>query len=150
MYKAYLGARRSKRYKEYVLDFSWDVEKELRKLQKELINKTYQHRNYYEFTLHDAKKREIKAASFRDRVVHHKKVSPFPLCNGIDFLGYRIYGNYQLIRDNTVRRFIKNVKSKKTRLEKEESIRSWFSFVSYAKTFHLRQVINSRIEFPDL
>jgi retron-type reverse transcriptase len=71
LYNAYLKAREGKRYKEYVLKFSWNLEEELRKLQKELINQTYQHGNYYEFTLYDAKKREIKAAPFRDRVVHH-------------------------------------------------------------------------------
>jgi RNA-directed DNA polymerase len=329
LYKAYLKARKSKRYKEYVLDFSWDVEKELRKLQEELINKTYQHGNYYKFTLYDAKKREIKAAPFRDRVVHHAicaiiepifdksfvfdsyacrkgkgthsairrldrfikslctkwgeenvyclkcdiskyfdsidhnillsligkkikdpdlywlikkvvksslthrvykslfdfrdtgipignltsqlfanlylnkldqfvkhnlrqkyylrymddflvlsnskkelhrlesvlrvflrkelklelhhtKVSLYTLSKGIGFLGYRNYRNYRLVRSSTVRRFVRNVELKKTRLEKEESIRSWFSFVSYANTFHLKQAINSRPGFPNL
>lgn len=71
LYKAYLKARKGKRYKEYVLKFSWNLEEELRKLQEELINQTYQHGDYYEFTLYDAKKREIKAAPFQDRVVHH-------------------------------------------------------------------------------
>ena len=71
LYGAYLKARKCKRYKEYVLDFSWDVEGEIMKLQDNLTNKTYKHGKYYQFTLYDAKKREIKAAPFRDRVVHH-------------------------------------------------------------------------------
>lgn len=71
LYGAYLKARKCKRYKEYVLDFSWDVEGEIMKLQDDLMNKAYKHGEYYQFTLYDAKKREIKAAPFRDRVVHH-------------------------------------------------------------------------------
>jgi RNA-directed DNA polymerase len=90
LYQSYLKARKCKRYKDYILDFSWNVEEELLALQAELKNKTYQHGEYYEFTLYDAKKREIKAAPFRDRVVHHA------LCNVIEPLFDKkfIYDSY--------------------------------------------------------
>jgi len=43
-----------------------------------LLNQTYQHGGYREFIVSDSKKRKIKAAPFRDRVVHHA------LCNIIE------------------------------------------------------------------
>lgn len=105
LYSAYLKARKSKRYKEYVLDFSWNVEKELIKLQGELINKTYKHGEYYEFTLYDAKKREIKAAPFRDRVVHHA------LCNIIEPIfdkGF-IYDSYACRKEKGTHKAVKRL-----------------------------------------
>jgi len=42
------------------------------------MNQTYQHGGYREFIVCDSKKRRIKAAPFRDRVVHHA------LCNIIE------------------------------------------------------------------
>jgi retron-type reverse transcriptase len=105
LYNAYLKARKCKRYKEYVLDFSWNVEKELMKLQGELVNKTYKHGEYYEFTLYDAKKREIKAAPFRDRVVHHA------LCNMIEpiFDNGFIYDSYACRKEKGTHKAIKRL-----------------------------------------
>lgn len=105
LYSAYLKARKSKRYKEYVLDFSWNVEKELIRLQGELVNKTYKHGEYYEFTLYDAKKREIKAAPFRDRIVHHA------VCNIIEPIfdkGF-IYDSYACRREKGTHKAIKRL-----------------------------------------
>ena len=47
-------------------------------LRSELTHKTYRHGGYREFVVTDSKKRVIKAAPFRDRVVHHA------LCNVIE------------------------------------------------------------------
>lgn len=78
LYLAYLKARKSKRYRPYVLEFSRNLEGNLLKLQYELQNQIYQHGGYREFFICDSKKRKIKAPSFRDRIIHHA------LCNVID------------------------------------------------------------------
>ncbi|MEX0877358.1 MAG: reverse transcriptase/maturase family protein [Candidatus Spechtbacterales bacterium] len=71
LHSAYLNARKGKRYKGQILNYSYNIEENLLNLQKELKNKTYKHGAYTEFTIHDSKKRQIKAAPFKDRIVHH-------------------------------------------------------------------------------
>jgi len=71
LHLAYLKARKGKRYRKEILRFSYDLEKNLLQIEKELRNQTYQHGNYREFIVCDLKKRHIKAAPFKDRVVHH-------------------------------------------------------------------------------
>ena len=68
---SYLKARKRKQYRDYVLEFSRDLEENLSKLREELSNQTYRHGSYREFVVFDAKKRHIRAAPFRDRIVHH-------------------------------------------------------------------------------
>jgi len=79
LYKAYNNARRGRRYKSEILLFGYCLEKNLLELQKELRKKSYKHGNYRNFVVYDAKKREIKAASFKDRVIHkavHDTIEP--------------------------------------------------------------------------
>jgi len=71
LHLAYLKARKCKRYRNEILKFSYNLEANLTNLQKELSNQTYQHGSYREFIVCDLKKRHIKTAPFRDRVVHH-------------------------------------------------------------------------------
>lgn len=78
LHLAYLKARKCKRYRSEILKFSYDMEENLLNLQEELLCQTYQHGGYREFIVCDSKKRLIKAAPFRDRVVHHA------LCNIIE------------------------------------------------------------------
>jgi RNA-directed DNA polymerase len=70
IHSSYLSCRRSKRYNDYVLNFTWNLEEELEEIRKDLVQKTYKHGSYNSFILNDSKKREIKAAPFRDRIVH--------------------------------------------------------------------------------
>lgn len=78
LHLAYLKARKCKRYGKEILKFGYNLEENLLKLEKELLNQNYQHGGYREFTVLDLKKRRIRAAPFRDRVVHHA------LCNVIE------------------------------------------------------------------
>jgi len=71
LHRAYLGARQCKRYRFSILKFGRRLEENLLSLQKELQTKTYKHGKYREFIVSDSKKRTIRAAPFRDRVVHH-------------------------------------------------------------------------------
>ena len=69
LYEAYRQARKCKRYRKDVLQFSYNLEENLISLQNELIWQTYEVGRYREFIVHDPKKRLIMALPFRDRVV---------------------------------------------------------------------------------
>lgn len=71
LHVAYRGARVCKRYRSSILKFGYKLEENLLALRWELAHKTYKHGGYREFVVTDSKKRTIKAAPFRDRVVHH-------------------------------------------------------------------------------
>jgi len=90
IHRAYLGARKCKRYRASVLRFGCCLEENLLALRRELLNKTYRHGGYREFMVMDSKKRFIKAPLFRDRVVHHA------ICNIIEpnFEKSFIYDSY--------------------------------------------------------
>lgn len=64
-------AQRGKRFKPATALFNFHLEKELLGLQRALVEKTYVHGAYREFTIYDPKMRLISAAPYRDRVVHH-------------------------------------------------------------------------------
>ena len=69
--RAYRKARLSKRSRDEVAEFDLNLEKELLQLQQELQSKTYRPGTYRLFTIYERKPRQIAAAPFRDRVVHH-------------------------------------------------------------------------------
>lgn len=69
--KAYLKARKGKQSAPSVAEFTLNLEAELLALQRELTNFTYRPGHYRLFTIYERKKRQIAAAPFRDRVVHH-------------------------------------------------------------------------------
>jgi retron-type reverse transcriptase len=71
-------AERGKRFKPTVTPFLFRLEPELARLQEELASKRYQPGGYRTFIVRDPKERQISAAPFRDRVVHHA------LCNIIE------------------------------------------------------------------
>lgn len=69
LHQAYLNARKSKRYRDEVMKFSFNLEENLMDLREELLNKTYSIGGYREFFVYEPKKRLIMALPFRDRVV---------------------------------------------------------------------------------
>jgi retron-type reverse transcriptase len=71
LHKAYLLARRNKRYRGSVLDFSQNLEENLIIIQNELIWHQYKTGSYHEFYVYEPKKRLIKSLAFKDRVVQH-------------------------------------------------------------------------------
>lgn len=90
LYKSYLKARKGKRYKKDVLEFSSHLEENLIQLQNELIWHTYQTGTYNSFYVYEPKKRLIMALPFRDRVAHHA------ICNIIEPIWEKrfIYDSY--------------------------------------------------------
>lgn len=69
LFRAYLEARKDKRYRRDVLEFSHDLERNLIQLQQDLIDETYQIGLHREFFIYEPKKRLITALPFRDRVM---------------------------------------------------------------------------------
>ena len=64
-------ARKGKRFRPAVAAFHFDQERALWKLHEELTTKTYRPGAYRSFFIYEPKKRQISAAPYRDRVVHH-------------------------------------------------------------------------------
>jgi RNA-directed DNA polymerase len=64
-------ASKGKRFRPPVVRFHFNLEHELWSLHEELAAKTYQPGGYRTFYLYEPKKRQISAAPYRDRVVHH-------------------------------------------------------------------------------
>jgi len=71
LHLAFRKAVRGKRFRKEMLEFKYNLEENLLCLRDELLTRKYQPGGYREFTVNDSKKRQIKAAPFRDRVVHH-------------------------------------------------------------------------------
>lgn len=69
--QAYFDARRHKRNKPYQLFFEADLQNNLAELCDSLLNRTYKPLPSDCFIISEPKKREVFAAHFRDRVVHH-------------------------------------------------------------------------------
>ena len=106
IYSAYLKGRKCKRYKNEILRYTKNIEKQLLEINYELNNRRYCHGNYYEFVVNDSKKRVIKAAPFKDRIIHHA------LCNIIEpiFDKKFIYDSYACRKGKGLHKAIKRFK----------------------------------------
>ncbi|NDY73998.1 hypothetical protein DO021_19725 [Desulfobacter hydrogenophilus] len=74
LHKAFLAARKGKRYQLDVLNFSERLEENLIDIQNHLMWKSWSPGKYKSFITHEPKKRFIQAPPFKDRVVHHALV----------------------------------------------------------------------------
>ncbi len=77
-------ARKGKRFRPSVAAFDFDPEHELLKLQDELRTLTYRPGAYRSFFIDEPKKRQISAAPYPYRVVHHAQVNE--LSHGLSLL----------------------------------------------------------------
>lgn len=71
LYTAYFIAIKGKSNKPYVIEFSRNLDKNIRELAVELFERRYTPRPSTCFIVSHPKKREVFAADFRDRIVHH-------------------------------------------------------------------------------
>jgi len=78
LWQAYRKARKGKRQKQGVSAFEFDLENELLSIQEALLKERYEFSGYHTFTIYEPAQRQISAAPFRDRVVHHA------ICNVIE------------------------------------------------------------------
>lgn len=80
VYNAYFDCRRSKRWSDSAIKFEIDLTENITRLWRELNNKTYEIGVSYCFLVYRPKIREVFAADFRDRIVHHlviKNLKPY-------------------------------------------------------------------------
>ena len=71
LWGAYLAARRGKRARLAVAAFDLDADTRILRLQEALEDGSYRPGAYRTFVIHEWKRRQISAAPFVDRVVHH-------------------------------------------------------------------------------
>lgn len=71
IYRQYLRCRRNKRNTINALQFEYRLEENLMKLKEELSELTYYPSRSVCFAVNQPKPREISAAHFKDRIVHH-------------------------------------------------------------------------------
>ena len=85
LYKAYLDCRKRKTKTLNHLKFTENLEENLLSIEKELQNRTYRPGRSIAFMVQKPKIREIFAADFRDRVVHHL------LCNYLNPIFEKVF-----------------------------------------------------------
>jgi len=74
LYAAYKTAARGKHDRAEVLRHDLHAEKILWRLRRELLSGSYRHGKYRTFKVYDPKVRDVAAAPFTDRIVHHAVV----------------------------------------------------------------------------
>ena len=107
LHKAYLKARKCKRYRQEVMDFTNNLEENLIQLHNELIYKMYEPSPYRSFIVKEPKERLILCLPFRDRVIQHA------ICNIIEPIFENIF-----IKDSYACRKNKGVIAGVERVEK--------------------------------
>ncbi|NCA93841.1 MAG: RNA-directed DNA polymerase [Sphingobacteriia bacterium] len=75
IFKAYFNCRQNKRKTSNALRFEWDFENNLEALRADLSDRTYAPGKSICFVVLEPSTREIFAADFRDRIVHHLLVN---------------------------------------------------------------------------
>lgn len=78
--------------------------------------------------------------------IHENQCQPFPVTEGIDFLGYRVFRTHRFVRDGNGYRFFRRFKrlrwlyrEKRIRLENvTQSVVSWIGHVSHADSWGFR------------
>lgn len=105
LYKAYLSCRKNKRKTINALDFELDFEKKLRDLLRELKSRKYIPGRSICFAVEKPKVREIFAADFRDRIVHHLFVNEI-----IEYAQRRfIYDSYACLKNKGTLKAVKRL-----------------------------------------
>jgi len=71
LYQAYLRARKGKRYREEILEYTGNLEHNLVELSRQLRDGSWQPGDYRVRRIYEPKARDIRIAPFEDRIVHH-------------------------------------------------------------------------------
>jgi len=102
--------------------------------------------------LHEVKEKIRTFLASMKLTLHPKKANIFPITLGVDFLGYRIFNPYRLVRKSTVKRFLKNTKTKLRKYDSGainfdklmESFNSWEAYMSHANSYGLKNDLHQR------
>lgn len=77
LYLAHIRARNHKTYKQDVVQFEMELERNITLLLNDIKNDTYRIGNYKEFKIYEPKERIIQSLPYRDRIVHQWYVEEF-------------------------------------------------------------------------
>jgi len=86
---------------------------------------------------------------------HPKKNHIFPVTQGTDFMGYRIFPTHRRLRKSNIRIFIKRMKKFQQEYKQgavdfktiNQSVQSWIGHAGHADTWHLREDLFNRFVF---
>ncbi|MBD2136448.1 RNA-directed DNA polymerase [Anabaena sp. FACHB-1237] len=137
-------AQKSKRFRPNVLEFNYNLESNLNKLQQDLVNKIYQPGEYRTFYIKEPKTRMISAAPYRDRIVHHV------LCNIImpliepTFIGDSYANRQGFGTHRALRRFVKFARSNRYVLQCD--IEKYFPSIDHEI---LKILLRRKLKCPD-
>lgn len=149
---AHQSAKKGKRFRKDVIEFEMNLEGNIIKLYNELKNKTYAPGEYLEFTIYEPKKRLIKAAPYRDRVIHQWYVKNFI----IPIFGKAfIYDSYACIEGKgmhgaayRVQKFLKTAEAKWERpYILKGDIKSYFFSIDHTILYN---IVASKIKDPEV
>ena len=125
--------------------FHFELERELIRIQDELVNQTYQPGPYREFEIHEPKRRLISAAPFRDRVVHHA------LCSVLEPIWERcfIFDSYACRKGKGTHAAVDRFQSfaKRYRYVLKSDVRKYFPSIDHDV---LKQLLARKIKDPDV
>ena len=123
IYRAYLVCRRKKRNKKTALAFEVNAEQNLLELTKELAQKTYRPSPSFCFVAKNDKHREVFAADFRDRVIHHLLVSRLEKIWEPVF----VYDSFACRKGKGNHGAVKRLRSFTRKVTANQTCRAWFA-----------------------
>lgn len=161
LYNAYLRARKNKRSKKEVIDFSINLETNLIRIYNDLRYLTYKPGKYKKFIIHEPKERLIMSLPFKDRVIHQwyieEFIKPFYVKRFISDSYACIEGRGTHKCVNKLQLYLKENNSKDFyvlkcyiekyffNIDKNNLFNILKSYLEYAKCYNLKKVIVNRI-----
>ncbi|HNT77158.1 MAG TPA: reverse transcriptase/maturase family protein [Anaerolineae bacterium] len=87
--------------------------------------------------------------------IHEEKAQVFPVKNGVDFLGWRVFPYYRRLRRDNVRHAVKRLRRQQAAVARGElpiaaltdSVRAWLAHAAHGNTYRLRKRILRRFTF---
>lgn len=137
-------AQRGKRFRDNVLAFNYNLEKELWQLQEQLTNKTYKPGKYKTFQIIEPKPRTISAAPYRDRVIHHALCQIIGLIFEQSFISDSYANRLGKGSHRALRRFTKFARSSRYVLQCD--ISKYFPTIDHTI---LKDILRRKIKCPD-
>ncbi|MDD2653482.1 MAG: reverse transcriptase/maturase family protein, partial [Candidatus Omnitrophica bacterium] len=152
IYRCYLKCRKNKRNTINALKFEINAEENITKLERELKQKTYSPSRSLLFAAQKPKLREIFAADFRDRVVHHILIDYLEKIWEPIF----IYDSYSCRNSKGTHKAIIRLQKFLRQLTRNGNIRAYYlqldikDFFTSIDKFILFDLIKTKINDPDI
>jgi len=152
LYRCYLDCRKNKRNTINALRFEINTEENLLRLERELKNKTYNPSHSILFAARKPKLREIFAADFKDRIIHHLLVSELEKIWGKVF----IYDTYACRKGKGTHKAMLRLRSFLNRVSKNRKVRAYYlqldikDFFTSIDKYILFSLVKKRISDPDI